>query len=257
MKKANQLRRRRRAILAAVSTGGLLATAGGAAAAPLGANLVVNGGFENVNLQSTGGYNGPQILDWSGTPAFAYSHDGSSSSAGVVPNYADGAPPPGAGHWYFTSNNAGPTTDINAPGQFFQNIDVSAGPTGAAIASGTARYDLSAFMSSYLDDTDIGNAHIDFLNSTGASLGTAVLSDPDFGPNNVWNLNSLSGLVPVGTATMRLSLFGNRTAGGAGPDGYIDNVALSITAVPEPGGPAIAAGLFVLTLVRKRRRGGP
>jgi MYXO-CTERM domain-containing protein len=257
MKKSNQLRRRQRAIFAAVSAVGVLAAAGSAPAAPLGTNLVVNGGFENVNLQSTGAYNGPQILDWTGMSAFSYSHDGSSSSAGVVPKYADGAPPPGAGHWYFTSNNAGPTTDINAPGQFFQNIDVSAGPTGAAIASGTARYDLSAFMSSYLDDTDIGNAHIDFLNSTGASLGTAVLSDPDFGPNNVWNLNSLSGSVPVGTSTLRVSVFGTRTAGGAGPDGYIDNVSLSITAVPEPGGLALAAGLLGLALVRRRRRDGP
>jgi MYXO-CTERM domain-containing protein len=256
MKKSNQLRRRQRAIFAAVSAVGVLAAAGSAPAAPLGTNLVVNGGFENVNLQSTGAYNGPQILDWTGMSAFAYSHDGSSSSAGVVPNYADGAPPAGAGHWYFTSNNSG-ATDVNAPGLFFQDIDVSAGPTGAAIASGTAAYNLSAFMSSYLNDTDVGHAQIDFLNAAGSNLGTALLDDGDPGPNNVWNLNSLSGSVPVGTSTLRVSLFGTRTAGGAGPDGYIDNVSLSITAVPEPGGLALAAGLLGLALVRRRRRDGP
>jgi hypothetical protein len=249
-----QRRRLRRATLAAISGSGLLVMAGSSGAAPLGSNLVVNGGFENVNLQSTGDYNSPQILDWLGMPAFAYSHDGSSSSTGLVPNYADGAQPPGAGHWYFTANNATPATDINFPGGFFQNIDVSAGPTGAAIATGTARYNLSAFMSSYLNDSDFGNAHIDFLNSTGGSLGTALLSDNDPGPNNVWNLNSLSGLVPVGTATMRLSLFGTRVFGGA--DGYIDNVALSITGVPEPS-IGIAGGLFALVLTRRRRRDGP
>jgi hypothetical protein len=257
MKRAKTLRRRHRVTLAAISTGGLLALAGGAPAAPLGSNLVINGGFENVNLQSTGDYNGPQILDWLGVSAFAYSHDGSSSSAGVVPNYADGAIPPNSGHWYFTSNNAPPSVDIGLPGLFFQNIDVSAGPTAAAIATGTARYNLSAFMSSYFNDTDFANAHIDFLNSTGGSLGTALLSDPDFGPNNVWNLNSLSGLVPVGTATMRLSLFGTRTAGGAGADGYIDNVVLSVTAVPEPSAVGVAGGVFLFTLLRKRRRAGP
>ncbi len=257
MKEMNRLRRRHRVTLAAISSGGILAMAGGAAAAPLNTNLVVNGGFENVNLQSTGAYNGPQILDWTGMSAFAYSHDGSSSSAGVVPNYADGAPPPGAGHWYFTSNNAG-ATDINAPGLFFQDIDVSAGPSATAIAAGTARYNLSAFMSSYENDTDVGHAHINFLNSAGASLGTAQLDDPDFGPNNVWNQSSLSGLVPVGTSTMRLSLFGTRTEGGAGPDGYIDNVELSITAVPEPAAAGVlGAGLFALTLTRRRRRDGP
>src|SRR4051795_1752768 len=112
MKKTSRSRRGRGVALAAISSGGVLAMAGGAAAAPINTNLVVNGGFENVNLQSTGAYNGPQILDWTGMSAFAYSHDGSSSSAGVVPNYADGTPPPGAGHWYFTSNNTG-ATDAN------------------------------------------------------------------------------------------------------------------------------------------------
>jgi hypothetical protein len=255
MKKTNRLRRR--VNLAAISSGGILAMAGGAAAAPVNTNLVVNGGFENVNLQSTGAYHGPQILNWSGMAAFAYSHDASSSSGGVVPNYAEGAQPPGAGHWYFTSNNAGPT-DINAAGLFFQDIDVSAGPTGAAIAAGTAGYNLSAFMSSYLNDTDVGHAQIDFLNATGGSLGTALLNDSDPGPDNVWNLNSLSGSLPVGTATMRLSLFGTRTAGGAGPDGYIDNVDLQVVAVPEPAAVGVVGGgLFALTLLRKRRRDGP
>jgi hypothetical protein len=253
MKRKHNPRRRRRVTLAAISTGGLLAIVGSAPAAPLGTNLVVNGGFENVNLQSTGAYNGPQILNWSGTPAFAYSHDGSSSSTGVVPNYADGAVPPGAGHWYFTANNA--TPDITGPGQFFQDIDVSAGPTASAIATGTARYNLSAFMSGYLNDNDFGNAHINFLNSSGGSLGTALLSDSDPGPDNIWNLNSLSGLVPVGTATMRLSVFG--TPVNFGPDGYIDNVTLSITGVPEPSAMAIAGGFFALTVLRKRRRDGP
>lgn len=252
MKRTKNLRRRRRVTLAAISTGGLLAIAGSVPAAPLGSDLVINGGFENVNLQSTGAYNGPLILNWSGTPAFAYSHDGSISSTGVVPNYADGAPPPGAGHWYFTANNA--TPDIAGPGQFFQDIDVSAGPTGAAIATGTARYNLSAAMSSYLNDNDFGNAHINFLNSTGGSLGTALLSDSDPGSNNVWSPNSLSGLVPVGTATMRLSVFG--TPVNFGPDGYIDNVTLSITAVPEPTAMAIA-GVFALAFYGRRRRDGP
>jgi hypothetical protein len=54
---------------------------------------------------------------------------------------------------------------------------------------------------------------------------------------------------------MRLSVFG--TPVNFGPDGYIDNVTLSITAVPEPTAMAIAGGFFVLTLLRKRRRDDP
>ena len=253
MKENNRLRRRRQVASAAISSAGILAMAGGAAAAPTNTNLVVNGGFENVNLQSTGGYNGPQILDWSGMAAFAYSHDGSSSSAGLVPNYADGAAPPGAGHWYFSSNNSG-ATNVEAPGLFFQDIDVSAGATGTLIASGSARYNLSAYMSSYANDADFGNAQINFLNSSGASLGVALLSDSDPGPANVWNLNTLSGPVPVGTATMRLSVFGTPVNFGA--DGYIDNVELQVVAVPEPAAVGVVGGgLCALTLIRKRRRG--
>jgi hypothetical protein len=248
-------RRLRRAALAAISGGGILAMAGGGDAAPLNSNLVVNGGFENVDLQSTGAYSGPQILDWLGAGAFAYSHDGSSSSAGVVPNYAEGGPLAGGGHWYFTSNNAGPTSDINAAGQFFQNINVSEGATGALIASGTARFDLGAFMSSYLNDTDVGNVHVEFFDAGSASLGTAVLLDSDPGPDNVWNPNSLSGAVPIGSANVRLSLFGTRTAGGPGPDGYIDNVTFSV--VPEPSAVGLASGLFAFVMLRRRGRDGP
>src|SRR5215213_4972339 len=103
--RTNARRRGRAALAAAVATGGLFAPAA-AEAAQVGSNLVLNPGFETVNLASIGEYNGPQILTWSGIAAFAYSHDGSSSNAGVVPDYADGADPPNAGHWYFSSNNA-------------------------------------------------------------------------------------------------------------------------------------------------------
>ena len=221
----------RRKLMAALAAGGMLAP-GALYAANLNTNLVVNNGFETVNLAITGDYNGPLILNWSGTQGFAYSHNGSSSNAGVVPDYAEGADPPGAGNWYFTSNNAVP--DINGPGQFYQDIDVSTGDTGTVIASGFAGYSMSAWISSYLNDTDIGHVHADFRNSSGTSLGTALVSDSDPGANNVWNLNSGTGIIPIGTATVRLSVYGTRTSGGAGPDGYIDNVDFRVSEVPLP-----------------------
>jgi hypothetical protein len=216
----------RRKLLAALSAAGMLAP-GAAYAANLNQNLVVNGDFETVDLATVGDYNSPRILNWNGTSAFAYSHDGSSSNFGVVPNYADGTPPPNAGHWYFTSNNAVP--DINAPGQFYQDVDVSTGATSDAIATGLATFNLSAYMSSYLDDTDVGHVHLDFRNGVGTSLGTAVVNDSDPGPSNVWNLNTGTGAVPAGTATVRVSLYGTRTSGGPGPDGYIDNVDFQVS----------------------------
>jgi hypothetical protein len=82
-------------------------------------------------------------------------------------------------------------------------------------------------MSSYLNDNDGGNVHLEFRDGGGNPLGTAQISDPDFGPDNVWSLTQGGGLVPVGTATIRVSLFG--TPRNAGADGYIDNVDVQIT----------------------------
>lgn len=211
----------RRKLLAALAAGGLLAP-GAIRAADLNVNLVTNGDFEAVDVNTIAmAYNSPLIVNWSGLQGFAYSHDGSSSSAGVVPDWADGDDPPGAGHWYFTSNGAD-NPEANAPGQFYQDINVSTGATGSAIAAGSAGFTMSAQMSSYLNDGDFGNIHAAFRNSSGTTIGTANLADSDPGPNNVWSLNTATGNIPVGTASVRLSVYG--TAANGGPDGYIDNV---------------------------------
>jgi len=215
--------------MAALAAGGLLAPSA-IYAADLNVNLVTNGDFETVDPTTTAtAYNSPLILNWSGIQGFAYSHDGSSSSTGVVPDFADGADPPGAGHWYFTSNGSESPNDANGPGQFYQDIDVSTGATGAAITSGFAGYSMSAYMTSYSNDNDFGNVHADFLNSGGTSIGSGLISDTDPGPSNVWSLTSGNGGIPVGTATVRLSVYG--TAVNFGPDGYIDNVAFQVTNV--------------------------
>lgn len=221
----------RRKLMAALAAGGLLAPSA-VHAANLNTNLVVNGGFETVDTvgPTFGAYFAPRILNWLGTAAFAYSHDGSSTAGGFVPNYANGTPPANSGHWYFTSNNAVP--DITAPGQFYQDIDVSTGDTATTISSGFAGFNLSAYMSSYSTDRDYGNAHVEFRSSTGVSLGTSVLSDSDAGTANEWNLNTKTGVIPVGTKTVRLSVYG--TAVNGGPDGYIDNVDFQVATVTLP-----------------------
>jgi hypothetical protein len=225
-------------------------------AANLGQNLVVNGTFENVDLATTGAYNSPLVLDWTGPNLFAYSHDGSASSTGVVPDYADGADPPGAGHWYFTPNNAGALTDVHDPGVYFQDIAVNSGDTAIAIAAGTATYSLEAWMSSYLNDTDFANVLAEFRDGASAVIGSALISDTaDAGPNNVWSLVSTNGTVPVGTESVRISLYGTRTAGGAGADGYTDNVEFVIRGIPEPTTAALAGmgAAASLSVLRRRR----
>jgi hypothetical protein len=225
-------------------------------AAGVGVNLVVNGGFENVDLNVTGDYHSPKILNWTGPSLFAYSHDGSSSSTGVVPDYADGADPPAAGHWYFTANNTGTTmpTDVNAPNTFYQDIDLSTGAAATKIATGTATYSLSAWMSSYLNDPDYGNVQVEFRNASNSVLATALITDQgDVGPNNVWNQTSANGAVPVGTASARMSLWGVSGVAGRGGDGYIDNVDFRIGPVPEPTS-ATLFGVAAAAAARRRRR---
>ena len=51
-------------------------------------------------------------------------------------------------------------------------------------------------MSSYLNDSDAGNVQLDFKNGSGTIIGSTIISDPDFGPNNVWSQSS-----KVGTCT--------------------------------------------------------
>src|SRR5678810_781056 len=101
-------------------------------AAALATNLVVNPGFENVDLNMTSAYyNAPLILDWGGNvQGFAYSHDLSGAN---VPDYANGGPLAGGGHWYFTPGNHGNNSLTNA---LTQDIDLSTGPSAAVIVNG-------------------------------------------------------------------------------------------------------------------------
>jgi hypothetical protein len=212
----------RKKLATTLAATGLISPAA-ALAANLDANLIINPGFENVDVNVTGAFNAVKVLDWIG-PAFAYSHDGSVGAAGVVPDYADGADPPGAGHWYFSANNNPdtPTGDIRVPDLTYQDVDVSAGATAAQIATGEAAYNISAWMGSYLDDNDFGRVRVEFRNGSGGSLGNAEISDSDPGPNNIWSFNRGLGIVPVGAASLRVSIFGAAVNGGT--DGYIDNV---------------------------------
>jgi hypothetical protein len=212
----------RRKLAASLVAGGFLAPSA-LHAQSLNTNLLLNPGFESVDIAITGDYGSPKVLNWMGT-GFAYSHNGSSSSVGVVPDYAAGDDPPGAGNWYFTANNQpdADTGDIREPGVFFQDINVAGGAAGAQIALGEASVRLSAYMSSYLNDNDFGNVHVEFRNAGGTSLGVAQISDTDPGPENVWSLASGAAVIPIGTATLRVSLFGTPINSGA--DGYIDNV---------------------------------
>jgi len=222
----------RRKLIATLAAGGLLAP-GVLEAANLNTNLLINAGFENVDLGTTGGYNGPLILDWTtngiGAGPFAYAHAG---GGGQGSDFANGGPLGNGGKYYFTTNNV--TPDVNAPGMFYQDIDVSGGASGSLIQTGNAIYGVSASISSYATQGDLGHVHLDFLNAAMTSLGTVDLTT-----NNVsaWTTNAKGGLIPAATRTVRVSLYGTTTVTG-GPDGYIDNVQFLVS--NEPLQPALS-----------------
>gem|GEM_PF-5430971 len=128
-------------------------------------------------------------------------------------------------------------------------MDLSSGATAAAIASGTAGFDLSAFMTSYAG-SDIAHIQVEFLDGGASSLGTVDVADAD---NSTWTLNAVSGLIPTGSATARVSLYG--IAGSGGPDGYLDNVSFSVSEIPEPTSMVLAGlGLVGASFGFLRRR---
>jgi hypothetical protein len=225
--KVTDLRRKLRLALAA---GGLIAP-GAVYAADLNTNLLANPDFEMVNDTGTlGAYNTPAISNWTASAAdkqgYAYSHNGSLSAGNVVPDYANGAPLASGGNWYF-SPNAGPMGFvIDGPGQFYQDIDVSMGASSALIATGNAAFRISGFFNNFATQGDIGHLHLDFHNSSSVSIGTAEVTGVL--PLNEWKQNSRGGLIPVGTSTVRVSIFGTTPVGG-GPDGYTDNVEFQVT----------------------------
>jgi len=214
-------------LLAVLAAGGIYAS-GAVYAANLDTNLVVNPGFENVNTAITGAYNSPKILDWLspvGGNAFAYAHVG---QGGQGTDYANGRPLAGGGQYYFSADLATglPTASgATAPGHVYQDIDVSQGASGSLIATGNAAYKISGFFSGYLAQPDKGVFHVNFLNSGGTSLGTAQVSNTD---PSTWNQYFAGGLVPVGTATARVSVYGAPGFSG-GPSAYIDNVDFQVS----------------------------
>jgi hypothetical protein len=214
----------RRKLAAALAAGGLMSPAA-VSAANLDTNIVVNPGFENTSA-STCCYGAAQFLSWdAGTQrGFAYTYS---------QGYDEGGPLAGGGTYYFSGNAEGdpngafPIAEVQAPGQVSQDIDVSAGPSGALIASGEAAIRLSAFMTSYLNDFDVGNVQVDFLTAGNVNLGSAKIRDLDSGHKNVWNQTTGRSGVPVGTAKLRVSVFADQRT--FGPDGYIDNVDVQVT----------------------------
>jgi hypothetical protein len=206
--------------LAATLVGCGLLSPSVATAAELDTNLIVNPGFEQVDLGFTSYYNAPLILGWTSISGygFAYSHDFDQTG---VPGFANGTLPSG-GLWYFTPGNSLRHSYQDA---IFQDIDVSGGATLAAISSGSATFSLSGFFSTYGAQADRAFVQADFYNEPGDLVGTAQISTPNGTVLQDWTEFSASGAVPAGTRVVQISAWGEVAAGSEGSaDGYQDNL---------------------------------
>jgi hypothetical protein len=188
-------------------------------AADLDANLVVDPSFENVDTAITCCYmNAATKLnswaDGSVTP-FAYNY-------GL--GWDDGGPLAGGGFYFFGAGGTNSTTSpppITSPGEVAQNIAVGAGASGALIASGEAAVSYGAFFTSFNDQAERGIMQVDFLNAGGSTLGTTrITSDPP----TPWHQQRGAAFIPVGTATLRTSLYST-----GGYNAYIDLADVRVT----------------------------
>lgn len=209
----------RRKLAASLVAGGLLAPSA-LYATDINTNILTDGGFEDVSA-TTCCFGANKLNSWTGgtQPGFAYAY----SLA-----YDNGNPLASGGNYYFTTNGdddgANGATDVNAPGKVSQVTAITPGSAATQIAGGEAAALFSAYFSSYQTDGDYGHVQIEFLNSTGGSLGKAEIDGSD--DTSTWLQRRSAVLAPVGTASLRTSVFGTALSGG--PDGYIDNVDVRI-----------------------------
>ncbi|HEX2475880.1 MAG TPA: PEP-CTERM sorting domain-containing protein [Lacipirellulaceae bacterium] len=212
----------RRKLAASLVAGGLMAPTA-VYAQNLNTNLVQNPSFENVGATECC-YSARNILSWTDGTQTGFAYD-------IAQGYDNGGPLAGGGSFYFTSNAEGNHVfggfeeDITRPGQVSQNIQVAGGQTGPQISSGQAALNMSAFFTSYLDNNDVGNLHVEFLNASDVSLGALQISAKS--PITGWHQRSKATLVPPGTTRLKASVFGTPVT--FGPDGYIDLVDVRVT----------------------------
>ena len=189
---------------------------------------------------------------------------GQFASYGYAENYTSVNVPPNPGLRYFTGTSGQATQTHQG------TVSLTTLPNGvpaAAIDAGLASYDLSAYFSTYADQTDFSEVRLQFKNGSGTNVGELVtiggqdfINSLGFDVNGAdqpgfrdFGLDSASGLIPGGARSAQLTIFTQRNQGAAA-DGYLDLLRLDVTAVPEPGAAGVAALTAAVIALRRRRR---
>ncbi|MGL4514271.1 MAG: dockerin type I repeat-containing protein [Lacipirellulaceae bacterium] len=225
-----------RTLSVALAAGGLAPPV--AFAADLRTNLAVNPSFENVDANTPGPFTSVTLLNWvdptPSDPTTSGSLVGDAYAYPYASAYSGVPAPPSSGVYHFAGGFNTTTDEV----QVAQTIGgLATGATGTQIATGSARFDLSGFFSTYFTQSDVAFLQVRFLNSGGAQLGTSRIGGPDFlaglpqlDGRTSWGQDRVTGTVPVGTSQAVVEVL---SAGGGGNyDGYVDLVDLRIGGLP-------------------------
>jgi hypothetical protein len=131
---------------------------------------------------------------------------------------------------------------------------LTGGITGGQIDGGLISYNLYAQFSTYRSQGDYSTLTLQFLDSSSSPLGslltiggsafTSALGSGPFGnytDARDWGADVLAGIVPSGARSAAIQVIAVKAATGTAIDGYMDNVNVSITGVPEPSSVALLA----------------
>jgi len=134
------------------------------------------------------------------------------------------------------------------------NVNQSLAATAGQVWEASAQ--IQNWAGDPLDGDSYGAVQLSFLDGGGFTIGSVFESGriTASSSTDIWNLMSVSGTAPVGTANARISLVHvQQSEADFGGSAFFDDAHLTFTAVPEPGSLSLI-GFGALCLVARRRR---